>query len=114
MLLDGWRYTPQEYSIIYRSLMLMMTCTNTASIGLTAHTEAADEAEDEASVHTEGGEEAHTEEVNVMEETSFSRRDAICWIMETCESEGSTDLLDAKGHTYWVSAVLDNDITKSE
>ena len=31
----------------------MMTSTNTASIGLTAHTEAADEAEDEASVHTE-------------------------------------------------------------
>ena len=63
------------------SLMLMMTSTNTASIGLTVHTEAEDEAEDEASVHiTEGGEETHTEEVNVMEETreqDFSRRDAM-------------------------------------
>jgi hypothetical protein len=60
-----------------------MTSTNTARIGLTAHTEAADEAEDEASklrfIYIEGGEEAHTEEaVNVMEETreqDFSRRD---------------------------------------
>ena len=59
--------------------MLMTTSTNTASIGLTVHTEAAGEAEDEASVHIiEGGEETHTEEVNVMEETreqDFSRRD---------------------------------------
>jgi hypothetical protein len=54
--------------------------TNTASIGLTAHTEAADEAEGEASVHTEGGEEAQTEEVNVMEEPreqDFNRRYAM-------------------------------------
>ena len=46
-------------------------------IGLTAHTEAADEAGDEASVHTEGGEEA---QVNIMEETreqGFSRRDVM-------------------------------------
>jgi hypothetical protein len=46
----------------------MMISTNTASIGLTTHTEVADKTEDEASVHTEGGEEAYTEEINVMEE----------------------------------------------
>jgi hypothetical protein len=46
----------------------MTKATNTVSIGLTAHMEAADEVEDEASAHTEAVEEAHTREINVIEE----------------------------------------------
>ncbi len=43
--------------------------TNTASIRLTAHIEAVDEVEDEASVYTEAVEETHTTGINVIEET---------------------------------------------
>ncbi len=61
----------------------MTRTTNTASIRLTAHIEAADKGEDEATVYTEAVEEVYTEEINDMEETreqDFSRRDAISMI----------------------------------
>ena len=63
----------------------MTKATNTASIGLTAHIEVVDEAEDEASVHTEAVEEAYTGGINVMEETreqDFSRRSAMSAISQ--------------------------------
>ena len=53
---------------------------NTASIGLTAYIEAADEGEDKATVYIEAEEGAYIEEINNIEETKeqdFSRRDAI-------------------------------------
>ena len=59
------------------SSTLMTENTNTANIRLTVHIEAADEVEDEASVNIEAAEEAHTGEINDIEETreqDFSRR----------------------------------------
>ena len=53
---------------------------NTASTGLTAPMEAADEAEDKTTVHTEAVEGEYTKEINNIKETKeqdFCRRDTI-------------------------------------
>ena len=49
--------------------MLMTRTTNTASIGLTAPIEAADEGEDKTTVYIEAVEGAYTKEINNIEET---------------------------------------------
>ena len=62
------------------SLILMIRTINIASTRLTAPIEAADEAEDETTVHTEAVEGEYTEEINNMEETKeqdFHRRDTM-------------------------------------
>jgi hypothetical protein len=51
------------------SLMLITKTINTASIRLTTHIEAVDKVEDKALVYIEAVEEAHTREINVIEET---------------------------------------------
>jgi len=79
--------------------------TNTASTGLTAHTEAADEAEDEASVNTEAAEEAHTGEISDIEETreqDFSKRSVMSIISQAV---GLLSILSKSGRTYTRSSV---------
>ena len=58
----------------------MIRTINTTSIRLTIPIEAADEAEDETTVHTEAVEGEYTEEINDMEETKeqdFCKRDTM-------------------------------------
>jgi len=79
--------------------------TNTASTGLTAHTEAADKAEDEASVNIEAVEEAHTGEISDMEETreqDFSKRSVMS---ATSQAVGLLSILSKSRRTYMRSSV---------
>ena len=60
--------------------MLMIRTINTASTGLTAPIEAADEAEDKTTIYTKAVEGEYTKEINNMEETKeqdFCRRDTM-------------------------------------